>query len=403
MKLKDLIDEIKVSLLANKTRTFLTVLGIVIGIASVIVMLAVGAGAQQQITSSINSLGTNILTVRSGGGGRPGEANTGTEKPFTFLDAEAIEDKVPNIKAVAPLVQTRAQAQVGNKNMNATILGVTDTYQEVGNVKVAYGNFITESQSRSFSKVAVLGSIAATNLFGEDDPIGEQVKIKTNNYTVVGVAESKGGSGFQNPDEYIYLPINTAMQYISGNNNLGSIAVTTEKSDQLTQVQEDLTNFLLKRRNIENKDLADFRILNQQELLATVSSITGIFTMLLGSVAGISLLVGGIGIMNMMLTTVRERTKEIGLRKALGAKEKDLRKQFLFEAVVVTLSGGILGTLLGYLISWVINLSGLISTSVSFSSVMLAFSVSVFIGVVFGYYPAKKAGKLNPIDALRYE
>jgi putative ABC transport system permease protein len=229
------------------------------------------------------------------------------------------------------------------------------------------------------------------------------VHIKTNNYTVVGVAESKGGSGFQNPDEYIYLPINTAMQYISGNNNLGSIAVTTEKSDQLTQVQEDLTNFLLKRRNIENKDLADFRILNQQELLATVSSITDIFTMLLGSVAGISLLVGGIGIMNMMLTTVRERTKEIGLRKALGAKEKDLRKQFLFEAVVVTLSGGILGTLLGYLISWVINLSGLISTSVSFSSVMLAFSVSVFIGVVFGYYPAKKAGKLNPIDALRYE
>lgn len=265
------------------------------------------------------------------------------------------------------------------------------------------GNFISESQNRSFAKVAVLGSTAKTNLFGEDDAVGKSIKINTNSYVVVGIAASKGGSGFQNPDEYVYIPLTTGMQYITGGNGVGSIAVTANNSSDLTKLQEDVTTLLLRRRNIANKDLADFRILNQADLLSTASNITSIFTMLLGSVAGISLLVGGIGIMNMMLTTVRERTKEIGLRKAIGAKEKDLQKQFLFESVIITLLGGLIGIILGFLISYFITLSGLIETEVSSFSVFLSFSVSVLIGIIFGYYPAKKAGKLNPIDALRYE
>ncbi len=403
MRIIDLYQETKTSLLANITRTFLTVLGIVIGIASVIIMLSIGQGAQDSISSSINSLGSNILTVRAGGGqGGPGQINTGESIALTTDDAKVIED-LSLAKAVAPTVQTRSQIVSGDKNMNGTIIGATPSYAEVSAIKMDEGNFISESQNRSFAKVAVLGATAKTNLFGGTDAIGKKIKIKTNSYTVVGVASTKGGTGFQNPDEYIYMPITTAMQYLTGGNSVGSIAVTTEKAEDLTQLQTDLNELLLKRHKISDPDLADFRIMNQADLLSTVSSVTSAFTILLGSVAGISLLVGGIGIMNMMLTTVRERTKEIGLRKAIGAQRKDIQLQFLTESIVITISGGIMGILLGYLISFGITYSGLITTSVSVFSVILSFGVSVAIGLIFGYYPAKKAAQLNPIEALRYE
>lgn len=403
MRIIDLYHETKTSLLANMTRTFLTVLGIVIGIASVIIMLSIGQGAQDSISSSINSLGSNILTIRAGGGmGGPGQINTGESAALTIDDAKAIEE-LNLAKAVAPNVQTRSQVVSGDKNMNGTIIGANSSYAEVSSIKMDEGNFISESQNRSFAKVVVLGSTAKINLFGESEAVGKKIKIKTNSYTVVGVASAKGGAGFQNPDEYIYMPLTTAMQYLTGGNSLGSIAVTTENSSDLSQLQSDINSLLLKRHKISDSDLADFRIMNQADLLSTVSSVTQTFTILLGSVAGISLLVGGIGIMNMMLTNVRERTKEIGLRKAIGAQRKDIQLQFLTEAIFITISGGVMGILLGYLISAGITYSGLITTTVSVFSVLLSFGVSVAIGVIFGYYPARKAAQLNPIEALRYE
>jgi putative ABC transport system permease protein len=403
MKVIDLYHETRTSLFANVSRTFLTVLGIVIGIASVIIMLSIGQGAQDSIASSINSLGSNVLTVRAGGGnGGPGQVNTGESIALTTKDSDAIAE-LTLAKAVAPTVQTRTQVVAGSKNISGTIIGVTPSYAEVSSVKMDIGNFITTSQNRSFSKVVVLGSTAKTNLFGTDEAVGKQVKIKTNSYTVVGVAVAKGGTGFTSPDENIYIPLNTASQYLTGGNSVQSIAVTSDTAENLTQLQTDLTNLLLARHKITNPDLADFRILNQADLLSTASSITSIFTILLGSVAGISLVVGGIGIMNMMLTTVRERTKEIGLRKAIGAQRKDIQTQFLTEAIVITVSGGIIGIILGFLVSWGITYSGVITTSVSTFSVLLSFGVSVGIGVIFGYYPARKAAQLNPIDALRYE
>lgn len=404
MLIKDLYLETKTSLLANFTRTGLTVLGIVIGIASVIIMLSIGQGAQDSISSTINNLGSNVLTIRpGGGGGGPGQVNTGESVALTVDDAEYISEKLSLVKGVSPTVQTRSQVVAPGNNINGTILGVTPEYAEVSSVKLDVGNFISNSQNRSFAKVAVLGPTAKTNLFGEEEAVGKQIKIKTNSYTVIGVVVAKGGTGFSSPDENIYIPLNTAMQYLTGGNSVQSIAVTTENASDLTELQSDLTDLLLARHKITNPDLADFRIMNQADLLSTASSITSIFTILLGSVAGISLVVGGIGIMNMMLTSVRERTKEIGLRKAIGAQKKDIQKQFLTEAVVITVTGGIIGILLGYLVSFGITYSGLITTSVSAFSVFLSFGVSVFIGVVFGYYPAKKAAQLNPIDALRYE
>jgi putative ABC transport system permease protein len=403
MKVIDLYQETKTSLFANISRTFLTVLGIVIGIASVIIMLSIGSGAQESISASINSLGSNVLTVRAGGGGAgPGQVNTGESAALTLKDSDKISE-LDLVKAVSPNVQTRSQVVSGSRNMNATIIGVVPEYADVSSIKMDVGNFITASQNRSYSKVVVLGPTAKTNLFGEEDAVGEKVKIKTNSYTVVGITTSKGGSGFTNTDEYIYIPLNTAMQYLTGGSSLGSIAVTTESAEDLTQLQADMTELLLAQHKISNPDLADFRISNQADLLSTASSITSIFTILLGSVAGISLVVGGIGIMNMMLTTVRERTKEIGLRKAIGAQRKDIQLQFLTEAIVITVSGGVIGIILGYLVSFGITYSGLLTTGVSLFSVILSFSVSVAIGIIFGYYPARKAAQLNPIDALRYE
>jgi len=366
-------------------------------------MLAVGQGAQNSISSTINSLGTNVITVLPGGGrGGPGQVNTGVSQPLTIDDADALA-KLSKVKSVAPSVQTRNQVVSGGNNTNSTILGVTPSYADVSSVKMDVGNFISESQNRSFAKVVVLGSTAKTNLFGDEDAIGKKIKIKTNSYTVVGVAVSKGGAGFQSPDENLYIPLNTATQYLTGGNSVGSIAVSAESPEDMTQLQTDITNEILSRHRIADPNLADFRILNQADLLSTASSITSIFTILLGSVAGISLVVGGIGIMNMMLTTVRERTKEIGLRKAIGAQKKDIQTQFLTEAIVITVTGGIIGIILGFLISFAITSFGLITTSVSMFSVLLSFSVSVGIGIIFGYYPARKAAQLNPIDALRYE
>jgi putative ABC transport system permease protein len=407
MIVRDLFKETIISIQANRARTGLTVLGIVIGIASVIVMLAIGNGAQTSIASSISSLGSNILTISGGGARQPGGGpNMGrsNQQTLTLADAKAISEKISLAKNVSPELNSRTQVIAEGNNTNTTIVGVVPEYQAAHSVILVDGNFITDSQYRSGAKVAVLGPTTRDDLFGiGGDAVGKEVKIGSTRFIVIGVTASKGGSGFGNADDRIFIPITTSLRYLSGGDYISSIAVTTENQADLTELQTELSGLLLERHNKKTQAEADFNILNQADLASTAQSVTKIFTILLSSVASISLLVGGIGIMNMMLTNVRERTREIGLRKAIGAKKRDISNQFLMESIVVTILGGIIGVSLGVLVALGITSTGLLQTEVTFGPVVLAFGVSAFIGIVFGYYPAKKASELNPIEALRYE
>jgi ABC-type antimicrobial peptide transport system permease subunit len=407
MIVRDLFKETIISIQANRARTGLTVLGIVIGIASVIVMLAIGNGAQTSIASSISSLGSNILTISGGGARQPGGGpNMGrsNQQTLTLADAKAISEKISLAKNVSPELNSRTQVIAEGNNTNTTIVGVVPEYEAAHSVILVDGNFITDSQYRSGAKVAVLGPTTRDDLFGiGGDAVGKEVKIGSTRFIVIGVTASKGGSGFGNADDRIFIPITTSLRYLSGGDYISSIAVTTENQADLTELQTELSGLLLERHNKKTQAEADFNILNQADLASTAQSVTKIFTILLSSVASISLLVGGIGIMNMMLTNVRERTREIGLRKAIGAKKRDISNQFLMESIVVTILGGIIGVSLGVLVALGITSTGLLQTEVTFGPVVLAFGVSAFIGIVFGYYPAKKASELNPIEALRYE
>jgi putative ABC transport system permease protein len=327
----------------------------------------------------------------------------GTAKSLTLVDATALTS-VSGVRAVAPEVSGRYQITAKGTNTNTTVDGVTSSYPDVRNLEIDEGTFITDQNNLSGAKVAVLGPTTRDDLFGVGtEALGETIRIKTTEFKVVGITKAKGGSGFQNPDDMIYIPITTAQRYFSGDQYVTSISAAAQSSDVTTQVQQDITTMLLDRHHISNPSAADFSTLNQADIIATASSVTGTFTILLAAVAGISLLVGGIGIMNMMLTTVTERTKEIGLRKAIGAKRKDISLQFLIEAVMLTFAGGVIGVILGWLISFTVTKLGIIATNVSLSSVLLSFGVSAGIGIIFGYYPAMRAAKLNPIDALRYE
>jgi putative ABC transport system permease protein len=405
MQTRDLLFETERSLTANPMRTLLTMLGIVIGIASVILMMSIGQGAQSSIQTRINALGSNVLTIMQGGGGQRGQVNTGTTSlTLTRADADAIKAQIPTISLVAPAVSARAQASAEGNNSNATIDGVTFEYQTVRAVELEEGIFINEYHDDAGSRVAVLGPIIRDTLFGTGSrAVGKKVKIGANTYTVIGVMVSKGGSGFGSVDERIMIPLKTAQFYLTGTTALQTISVSTEKAEDLSPAQESILQLLASRKKVKNVDLLPFRALNQADLAATMASVTQIFTILLSSIAGISLIVGGIGIMNMMLTTVRERTREIGLRKALGAQKKDISTQFLVESIVVTCIGGIIGIILGYALAALVTYSGAINATTPIYAVILSFSVAAFIGVVFGYYPAKKAAELNPIDALRYE
>ncbi len=395
------------SLLANKARSGLTVLGIVIGIGSVIAMVSIGQGASGTITSSIESLGSNLLMVSPGmqrGVGQQVSAGRGGAQTLTLADAEAIAEQIEGVKAVAPQYSTRLQITAKGTNTNTTVYEVTDTYGEVRNVEIESGSFITMAHNNAKSKVAVLGPATAEDLFGEDtDPIGQTIRFSNMDFKVIGVATAKGGSGMNNADDAIYIPLLTAQQYISGNNRVGMINIQGESQEILEQMEADITILLMERHKITDEANIDFQIMNQADIVASASSVAGTLTILLASIAGISLLVGGIGIMNMMLTTVTERTREIGLRKAVGAKKGDITVQFLTEAVTLTLVGGIIGVGAGGLASWAVQNFGNTATEISLMSVLLAFGVSAAIGIVFGYYPAWRAAKMDPITALRYE
>ncbi|MDB5188487.1 MAG: hypothetical protein JWM92_85 [Candidatus Nomurabacteria bacterium] len=406
MTIRDILHETYGALAANKVRTGLTMLGIIIGISSVIAMVAIGNGAQSSIQSSIQSIGSNLVIITPGAQksfGGPSQGR-GSAQTLTVDDGKAVQSQVSSISGIAFDVTAREQVVAAGTNTNTTITGTTPSYTTVRNVQVSDGAFFADSDVATSNKVAVIGPTVVTDLFSDgSEPVGQQIRVNGAIYTVIGVTVSKGGSGFNNADDSIYIPYTTAQHYLTGNQYLSEIDVSAATAADTTQVQNDITTLLLARHNISDPTKADFSTLNQSDIIATASSVTGTFTILLGAVAGISLLVGGIGIMNMMLTTVTERTREIGLRKAIGAKKSDINTQFLIEAIMLTVVGGIIGVILGWGISFLVTKLGIIQSTVSMSSVLLAFGVSALIGIVFGYYPARRAANLNPIDALRFE
>ena len=407
MKNSDVIHETYSALSANKARSGLTMLGIIIGIASVIAMTAIGAGAQSSVASSIQAIGSNLIIVTPGAQKGPGtqvSAGRGTAQSLTLADSNAIMSDVANVRDVAPEVDGRYQVTALGTNTNTTVTGVTSSYPDVRNVQIDEGTFISDQDVADMTKVAVLGPTTRDDLFGVGaEAVGQTIRIKSQDFTVIGVTVAKGGTGFPNPDDMLFVPISTAQHYLSGNQYVSTISVSATTAAATTQVQNDITTTLLAQHNIADPSEADFSTLNQATILATASSVTNTFTILLAAVAGISLVVGGIGIMNMMLTTVTERTREIGLRKAIGAKKSDINKQFLIEAVMLTFIGGTIGVILGCLVAFGVTYFGILQTTVSLSSILLAFVVSAAIGIIFVYYPARRASQLSPIDALRYE
>jgi putative ABC transport system permease protein len=407
MVFTDLLEEIYISLASNKSRSGLTILGIVIGIASVITMVAIGQGSTASIQSSIESLGSNLLVVSPGSQKSYGSMvrnSSGSASTLTLADAEAIKSEVSNLKTIAPVISSRKQVIYKGNNTNVSIYGIDTTYQTVKSLEVSMGSFLTETQVENVAKVAVLGPTTRDTLFGEDvDPTGLKIKISGTEFTVIGVTESKGTSGMNSADDLIYIPITVAKHYFTGTNAVSTINVEVSAAKYMDQAEADIQTLLLSRHKIEDSASADFSIMNQADIMSTMSSISGTLTLLLGAIAGISLLVGGIGIMNMMLTTVTERTREIGLRKSLGARRKDINNQFLLESISLTFLGGIIGIILGLVASYLVSKFGGTTTVVSIQSVLLSFFVSAGIGIVFGYYPAQRASKLNPIEALRYE
>jgi putative ABC transport system permease protein len=403
----DILHETYSALSANKVRSGLTMLGIIIGISSVIAMVAIGQGAQTSIQSSIQSIGSNLILVMPGAQRGPGvqiSAGRGSARTLTQDDADAITKEITLAKAVAPELSSRYQVTSKGKNTNTSVVGTVSSYPEVRNISVEQGTFISDQNNKNLAKVAVIGPTTRDDLFGVDaNAIGQSIRIKGQEFKVIGITKAKGGTGFGSQDDMIFIPLTTAQKYLAGDSYVTTISVQAADTESMSEVQMQITSLLLTQHHIKDATQADFNTLNQSDIVATASSVTSTFTILLAAVAGISLIVGGIGIMNMMFTTVTERTREIGLRKAIGAKRRDINRQFLTEAVMLTFISGVIGVLLGWSVSFAVSYFGLLQTSVSLFSIVLAFGVSAAIGIVFGYYPARRAASLNPIDALRYE
>jgi len=412
MKASDLFKESYSALTVNKVRSGLTMLGIIIGIGSVIALVAIGTGAQGSIQANIQSIGSNLIIITPGaqrGAGITANAGRGSAQTLTLADEQSLVSSLTNVQAIDPELSRRFQVTAKGTNTNTQVVGTNSAYPAVRNVNIDSGSFLADSQVQSSSKVAVLGPTTRDDLFGQGaDPIGQSIKINSVDFKVIGVTQSKGGSGFFNQDDIIFIPISAMQHYLVGPNADGqpyvsTISISADSPNNMAAVQQQATDALLARHNLGSAAQADFTVQNQADIVATASSVTGTFTVLLASIAGISLVVGGIGIMNMMLTTVTERTREIGLRKAIGAQRRDINFQFLAEAIMLTFLGGILGIIFGWGMSLLAARFANLPAQLSFSSIGLAFGVSAAIGVVFGYYPARRASKLNPIEALRYE
>ena len=390
----------------NRLRTGLATLGIIIGIGAVIALISLGQSGQKSVEAQIESLGSNLLTVLPGAQSSDGlRGAAGGATSLTYEDAQAlVVARLTTIVNISPELSRRTQVSAGRNNTNTQILGVIPTYIEVRKINLTSGNFISQQDVNSLSKVVVLGPQVVVDLFGEGvDPVGQTVRLGKLAFRVIGVTESKGGSGFMNQDDIAFVPLATAQKQLFGVDYVSSISIETRNKEVMTEAQNEVGYFLLNRHKLNDPSQADFSIMSQADILGAASQITSTFTLLLSGIAAISLLVGGIGIMNIMLVTVTERTREIGLRKALGAKKKTIITQFLFEAVILTFAGGILGMLLGIGLSFLVSSLIKMPFALSPTAVILAISVSGGIGILFGWYPARRAANLSPIEALRYE
>jgi putative ABC transport system permease protein len=396
------------ALRVNKMRSGLTMLGIIIGVGAVIAMVAVGAGASTKIAQQIASMGSNLLIILPGattaGGVRMG---AGTQPTLTMGDAEAIQKECPAVSDVAPTHGGVAQAVYGHQNWSTGVTGTTPGMFAVRDWGLAVGRFFTDQDVRSATKVALLGQSVVDNLFGDEDPLGQTIRIKKIPFTVIGVLERKGQSPQgQDQDDAIYIPLTTAQKKVFGNPFPGMvriIMVKAKSADSLPDAERQIKELLKQRHRIGPKQENDFTVRNLTQIMQAAEQSTKVMTLLLGAIASVSLLVGGIGIMNIMLVSVTERTREIGIRMAVGAKTWDIRLQFIIEAVTLSLIGGTVGIVVGISASLIISSFSGWPTIVSPVSVVLSFGFSGFVGIFFGYYPAYKASLLNPIDALRYE
>ncbi|MGE5178808.1 MAG: ABC transporter permease [Bacteroidota bacterium] len=391
----------------NKLRSFLTMLGIVIGVGAVIAMIALGRGAQESVKQRISALGTTLLTVFPGQvrGGGGGVASATDRAPLTIDDANAIEDRARSVLAVEPEMSRQLQVQYENQNTNTSVVGATANYLEVRKFTLDTGRMYTESEDAARRRVAVLGSQVVQDL-GVVDPallVGEQIRIGGTQFEIIGVLASKGSSGFQNPDDQVLIPIQTARYRLIGSDRLRSISVLSTSEDDIPVTMAEISKILRREHRLPPGRDDDFQIRNQADFLATLGETTQVFTYLLAGIAAVSLLVGGIGIMNIMLVSVTERTREIGVRKALGATQANILTQFLIEAVVLCLLGGIIGILFGAGSAVILRKAFGWTTSVGISSVAVAFFFAAVVGVGFGVWPARRAAALDPIESLRYE
>ena len=389
----------------NLMRTGLTMLGIIIGVAAVIAMVAIGTGAKEQVASSIAQIGQNTVLVMSGAGSRGGvRGGWGSSPTLTRQDYEAIRKEVPGVIRATPDVRKNAQVMAGNQNVNTTINGAGEDFVDIRAWEFLEGGNFTAADVKGAAKVAILGQTVATNLFGDASPVGQIVRIQNAPYVVVGLLKPKGMSMMgSDQDDTVLVPWSSAMVRLTGTDSFRSITVQVESAEQVETVMEDLSALLRQRHRIRDGAEDDFQVRSQQEIMEMATSTAQTMTILLGAIAGVSLLVGGIGIMNIMLVSVTERTREIGVRMAVGARGGDILLQFLVEAVVLSVGGGLIGIGLGAGIAEIVSAKVGWNTLVSPESVALAFAFSAAIGVFFGFYPARKAAGLDPIEALRYE
>lgn len=405
---KSILKMATVSLKINKMRSILTSLGIIIGVSAVIIMLAVGSGASKKIAKDMESMGSNLLMIRSAsaksGGVRMG---SGTRPTLTMKDAQAIEAKCRGILALAPYSSEAKQLTYGNQNWSTSVGGTTMPYFMIRNYEIESGRGFLPEDNKNSTKVAIIGQTVSTELFGDVDPIGKTIRIGNVPFKVVGLLKKKGSSGMgQDQDDMVFIPITTAQRKVFGTDFPGTvnmIAVKAQNDEVINMAQEDITELLHQRHNIGKNQENDFEIRNLAEMQETIKSATKTMSLLLGAIASVSLIVGGIGIMNIMLVSVTERTKEIGIRMAIGAKASDIRIQFLIESFLLSMIGGLIGVFIGVAGALLMQKYGGMNVAITLESILLSMGFSAAIGIGFGYYPAYKASLLNPIDALRYE